>query len=440
MTRLSSKVFALILSFAMVLTGTIWLGPVNAYAATTVDEYTYVANVVDEEGDPVEGVEVGFYKDGEAITKAGFDANFNYVNMPVTKTSDSSGEISITVGAYSSNGIDSSCAGKTIEVRVVSDAYTCEQTHTFTLSDSVSITDIDGTALSYGMSPATITVKTGSGEEPAEKPAIADIEIDTTSGSDEEQPAAGGVYVWFIMGDLDADFSELTAEDFWMEVKAGEGAWTKSDAAVSFELGANDDEGLVTATVPDNNESVVKQWRFGYAGECAVVPAITQAAAENTSWDEACFTYSDDNTTITGLSDKGKELLKTDTDMVLPDTHEGVDITAIGPGTNNLGTFGFKDGDTTYEPTGAVLPKKLETIGNFAFSAYWEKDSNNKNDQYGVTSIVFPETLTSIGMSAFSNAPIKEVVFPDSLTTLGSGAFTGNDANKVKIKSVKLTK
>ena len=178
MSKVLSKLLAMTLSLAMVITGFGWFGAVSVNAATSVDEYTYVACITDADGNPVEGVEVGFYKDGEAITKAGYDANFNYVDKPVTRTSDASGEISITVGAYSSNGIDSSCAGKTIEVKVVSDAYVCDETHTFTLNDSVSIVDVDGTALTFGMAPAAIKVKAAGGEEPvAEKTGLLTVKV-----------------------------------------------------------------------------------------------------------------------------------------------------------------------------------------------------------------------------------------------------------------------
>ncbi len=178
MSKVFSKLLAMTLSLAMVITGFGWFGAVSVNAATSVDEYTYVACITDADGNPVEGVEVGFYKDGEAITKAGYDANFNYVDKPVTRTSDAFGEISITVGAYSSNGIDSSCAGKTIEVKVVSDAYVCDETHTFTLNENTSIVDIDGTALTYGMAPAAIKVKAAGGEEPAaEKTGVLTVKV-----------------------------------------------------------------------------------------------------------------------------------------------------------------------------------------------------------------------------------------------------------------------
>ena len=101
--------------------------------------------------------------------------------------------------------------------------------------------------------------------------------------------------------------------------------------------------------------------------------------------------------------------------------------------------LGFKDEDgKTYVPTSVTFPARLETIGDFAFSAYWEKNADNKNVQTGLTSVAFPGTLKSIGMSAFGNAPLTEVTLPEGLEILGQGAFAGNDANLVKITKISL--
>ena len=123
-------------------------------------------------------------------------------------------------------------------------------------------------------------IKQAANEEvqPADLPSIEHITIDEGSDSGENQPAKGGVYAWYVIGDLDSDFSEVTGDAFTMQVKVGDEDWADSDAAVTFEVGTNDDEGVVTATIPDNTEEVAKQWRFKYAGDSVECPAITQAA------------------------------------------------------------------------------------------------------------------------------------------------------------------
>jgi len=147
-----------------------------------------------------------------------------------------------------------------------------------------------------------------------------------------------------------------------------------------------------------------------------------------------------DGTTITGLTDSGKEKLKEDPNLVLPDKNAvGKYITAIGNGTNGIGTFGFTEEDKTYVPTGVTFPAKLETIGNFAFSAVTETVEGVVH-QTGLAEVTFPDTLKSIGTSAFANAPLTEVVLPDSVETLGPGAFTALNNVEVRIKKVTLSK
>lgn len=66
-----------------------------------------------------------------------------------------------------------------------------------------------------------------------------------------------------------------------------------------------------------------------------------------------------------------------------------------------------------------VIPKKIDdrpvtTIGEDAFRGY------------GVASIVFPETLTTINEHAFLNCDsLTEIKLPKSLTFIGAGAFDG---------------
>lgn len=151
--------------------------------------------------------------------------------------------------------------------------------------------------------------------------------------------------------------------------------------------------------------------------------------AELAPWGVDDFTY--DGTVITGLSAAGKEKIKNNAAIVLPDENqEGEAITEIGASTNTnpetyqkIGTFGYYEDDTAYVPTAVILPDTLTKIGNFAFAG-------NK-----FTQIKFPEGLQEIGQSAFQNAALTAVSLPESVTTLGAGAFTGNG----KLTSLKLS-
>ena len=155
-------------------------------------------------------------------------------------------------------------------------------------------------------------------------------------------------------------------------------------------------------------------------------------------WDTACFTF--DGTTITGLSESGKIKIQNNTNLVLPDqTAAGEDVTAIGNGTGGVGTFGYTTADgTVYAPDSVKLPAKLESIGNFAFSAV--VDTKTAEVKHGVKAVKFPETLKTIGNTAFQNAPLTEVSLPDSVTSVGGGAFTNTEKASIHIEKVKLSK
>lgn len=166
--------------------------------------------------------------------------------------------------------------------------------------------------------------------------------------------------------------------------------------------------------------------------------AIPAEAWAEKPWGTAHFTF--DGTTITGLSESGKIKIQNDTNLVLPDQNAaGEDVTAIGNGTNGVGTFGYKAADgTVYAPDFVKLPAKLESIGNFAFSAV--VDTKTSEVKHGVKAVVFPETLKTIGNTAFQNAPLTEVSLPDSVTSVGSGAFTNTEQATTHIEKVKLSK
>ena len=133
---------------------------------------------------------------------------------------------------------------------------------------------------------------------------------------------------------------------------------------------------------------------------------------EDTAWNSSDFTYSDDESIITGLSDNGKKKLELNTAMILPSVSpKGAVITGIG----NMAFAGSK-------LTSIILPETLESIGNAAFN-------NSK-----LTSIVIPNSVTSLGTGAFSNSTaLASVVLSNKLTTIPQSAFTMTALTKVEI-------
>lgn len=67
-------------------------------------------------------------------------------------------------------------------------------------------------------------------------------------------------------------------------------------------------------------------------------------------------------------------------------------------------------------------------------------DTKTSEVKHGVKAVVFPETLKTIGNTAFQNAPLTEVSLPDSVTSVGGGAFTNTEKATTHIEKVKLSK
>lgn len=210
---------------------------------------------------------------------------------------------------------------------------------------------------------------------------------------------------------------------------------TEKVTNMAFRGNTGVENGIVHLYIPKTKGNFVdnNSYQKPFVGDA--IPA--EAWAEK-PWGTAHFTF--DGTTITGLSESGKIKIQNDTNLVLPDQNAaGEDVTAIGNGTNGVGTFGYKAADdTVYAPDSVKLPAKLESIGDFAFSAV--VDTKTSEVKHGVKAVEFPETLKTIGNTAFQNAPLTEVSIPDSVTSVGSGAFTNTEQATTHIEKVKLSK
>lgn len=170
----------------------------------------------------------------------------------------------------------------------------------------------------------------------------------------------------------------------------------------------------------DNNTSNVQKLIIG------TIPS------EQAPWGVSDFTYDDAGTAITGLSDAGKEKIKTNPALILP--KEGVDgktITALGDGINMQGIFVYTEGDKNYTPASVLFSDTLTKIGKWTFAL-----DPRKTYEAEMTAVAFPEGLTEIGQTAFQNSILTAVSIPDSVTIMGIGAFTGS----ARLTSVKLSK
>ena len=121
---------------------------------------------------------------------------------------------------------------------------------------------------------------------------------------------------------------------------------------------------------------------------------------------EGYFTFDSSTGTITGYDKTGGR------DVVIPETIGGVTVTAIGAYAFNIEEF---------EMTSVVIPNTVTNIGNYAFQ-------NNR-----FTSVTIPDSVISIGNYAFSGCLMNELSLPDTVESIGSGAFQYNNLTEVNI-------
>lgn len=134
------------------------------------------------------------------------------------------------------------------------------------------------------------------------------------------------------------------------------------------------------------------------------IKQLVEVPKENV-WEKDDFTYEDDGKTITGFSEKGKEKLKNNKELIIP---EGV--TKIGD-----------DAFHANELTNVIIPESVITIG-------WRAFSNNQ-----LTEVIIPNAVTTIGHEAFQYNQLADLTLGKSLTTIEYNAFSVNQLTEVTI-------
>ena len=98
----------------------------------------------------------------------------------------------------------------------------------------------------------------------------------------------------------------------------------------------------------------------------------------------------------------------TDTDVVIPAKVDGIAVTSIGQ--SAFDAYGYAERANI---TSIVIPDSVTSIGDYAFY-----------NCTGLTSITIPNSVTSIGIAAFFNcANLNNVVIPESVTYISEGLF-----------------
>ena len=109
------------------------------------------------------------------------------------------------------------------------------------------------------------------------------------------------------------------------------------------------------------------------------------------------------------------------TAISIPSSIGGVPVTVIGDEAFMGGSMVNGQWVLGHQLTSVVIPNSVTSIGDNAFG-----DNN-------LTSIVIPSSVTSLGIWAFGDNNLTSVVIPSSVTTIGLWAFSGNNLASVVI-------
>ena len=176
------------------------------------------------------------------------------------------------------------------------------------------------------------------------------------------------------------------------------------------------------------------------------VAGVTRNANQE-EWQKEDFVI--DGTTVMRFSDKGKEKVKTNKNLVIPDGVTKIYASAFEE--NQLTSVTIPDSVTEInwgafqrnQLTNVTIPNSVTEIMDSAF-AYNQltsvtipdsiteiRDYAFENNQ--LTSVTIPDSVTTIGSSAFKNNKLTEVTIPDSVTEIGDSAFKKNQLTSVTI-------
>ena len=128
--------------------------------------------------------------------------------------------------------------------------------------------------------------------------------------------------------------------------------------------------------------------------------------------DASCFTTIINNSTIT-ITDYDKSC---GIDVIIPKTINGYLVTSIG---DNAFQYDYQVDSARI--TSVVIPDSVTTIGNSTFAL---------NE---LTSLIIPDSVTSIADMAFWGNDLINVIIPDSVTTIGNYAFYFNYLETVEL-------
>ena len=116
------------------------------------------------------------------------------------------------------------------------------------------------------------------------------------------------------------------------------------------------------------------------------------------------------------------------TDVVIPSQIDGKTVVAIGD-------YAFTEGGVIPTLTAYNNDYKVSLLSYNSNNNYVVKPLLGLVGGLGITSVIIPNTVTSIGQFAFSNNIITSVIIPNTVTSIGRSAFEQNKLTNVTIPS-----
>ena len=145
------------------------------------------------------------------------------------------------------------------------------------------------------------------------------------------------------------------------------------------------------------------------------IPGPTETAAQYFSYSEV-----EGGVSITGYNIEGG------LDVVIPSMINGKKVVAIAD-------YAFTTNGIT--PTSISNTKKVMPLYKYNGNKASVHKLAPSIAGLGITSVIIPNTVTSIGVNAFYDSKLTTIVIPSSVTSIGDYAFWGNKLTEVTIPS-----